>query len=68
MRTHRAWIDFTQPTETGWHMRRAIEQAQDSDPQAIVSCITNAFAAYEAAPGGAIIDKQLVQELLRQSR
>ena len=67
LRSHQTWIDFTTPTETGWYMRRALEQAEDSDPQAIVSCMANAFAAYEPAPGGAVIDKQLVQELVRQS-
>ena len=68
LRTHQTWIDFTTPTETGWYMRRALEQAEDSDPDAIVACITNAFAAYEEDTGGVIIDKGLVGELLKQSQ
>ena len=68
LRSHQTWIDFTTPTETGWHMRRALEQAEDSEPQAIVACISNAFAAYEATPGGVIIDRALVGELVKQSQ
>ena len=68
LRTHQTWIDFTTPTETGWHMRRALEQAEDGEPQAIVACISNAFAAYEPVIGGAVIDRALVGELVKQSQ
>ena len=67
LRTHQTWIDFTTPTETGWHMRRALEQAEDSEPQAIVACISKAFAAYEPDLGGVIIDRALVGNLIKQS-
>ena len=73
LRTHQTWLDFTTPTETGWHMRRALdlgaqELEEDIDPHAIVACVTNAFAAYEVAPGGPVIDTPLVKELVRQSK
>ena len=67
-RTHQTWIDFTTPTETGWHMRRALEQAEDGEPQAIVACISNAFAAYQPDTGGVVIDRALVGELVKQSQ
>ena len=68
LRTHQTWIDFTTPTETGWHMRRALEQAEDGEPQAIVACISKAFDAYEPDSGGVIIDRALVGELVKQSQ
>ena len=67
LRTNQAWVDFTTPTDTGRQMRRALEQAEDADPQKIAGCITHVFAGYEATVSGELIDSQLVGDLLQQS-
>ena len=66
LRSHQTWIDFTTPTGTGRQMLKALEQAEAGDPQAIVSCIAGAFTAYEASPGGAVADGDLVRKLVEQ--
>ena len=66
LQSHRTWVDFTTPTEAGRQMRLALEQSETGDPQAIVACIASAFAAYEASPGGAVIDAELVREVVSQ--
>ena len=66
LRSHQTWIDFTTPTETGRQMLKALEQAETGDPQAIASCIAGAFTAYEASPGGAMADGDLVRKLVEQ--
>ena len=66
LQSHRAWVDFTTPTEVGQQMRLALEQSETGDSQAIVSCLADAFAAYEASPGGAVIDAELVRDVVSQ--
>ena len=66
LRSHQTWIDFTTPTGTGRQMLKALEQAEAGDPQAIASCIAGAFTAYEANPGGAVADGDLVRKLVEQ--
>ena len=67
MRTNQAWVDFTTPTDTGRHMRRALEQAEDADLQQIASCVASVFDPYQPDTGGEIIDRTLVGELIDQS-
>ena len=68
LRANQAWLDFTTPTETGREMRRALEQAPDGEPQAILACLSEAFAAYEVTEVGVVIEPGLVEEIVGQSQ
>ena len=66
LRSHRTWVDFTTPTETGRQMRQALDQVETVDPEAVIACIKGAFSAYEESPGGDVADEDLVRKLVEQ--